>query len=578
MTLYSIVLGATIAANLWLIGFALLRLNRRLPQLALVSFLGAFSVSHGSTIVSLEGGGSAAWDGLGFAALVLGHAALALFAIAFLYAESLRRRLPTVAGVFVPGIVIAALGAYAGRSPSQVFQPATDVVNMTVNGYLVACLAVALAESLAVWRRSPSRSREVFPLVVGSIALVIAGPIYGFELVALRFTGLAGTNLGVPFAGILFAIAMRYGNPLPFRGRATEGVRRIPWAVPGGAYLLDETRPKYAQGLFLAASHASPALAILSEPETRATDLAGVETVRLPPGPQSPSVLAATAAEFLHRHPTGVVLANDLAYAVANGGLAATVNGIRRTVAGMPATGRLIASLSCLTSEEREAFDHTGAVRIPAPDPEAAVAAILTKHLGASRDSLGRAALARGKRLEDLTIMDLPPVRDFVLAELADLRVSSDDAAQAGWGRTSLAVAADFEELWRAPPMDRKAARLLVEPTVQEGMQVVRAADLPSVRPEPPGASPRQLGAAVREAFLGVLGPAGEPVYTRVMRSLRKDGASLRPEDLPNVAKLADEALADLEGAIDVADAQRDLLDRARRLQARLKGLARGDR
>ncbi|HEV8594775.1 MAG TPA: hypothetical protein VGR51_04510, partial [Thermoplasmata archaeon] len=408
MTLYSIVLGITIAANLWILGFAVVKLRRILPLVAFAAFLGTFSASHVLTIVRLEAGAPTPLDGLAFAFLVLGHASLALFAISFLYAESLRRRLLTVAAVVLPGIAIAAVGAYAGRLVSQVFQPATDVVSVSVNGYLVACIAIALAESLAVWRRAPGRSREVFPLVAGSAALIVAGPIYGFELVVLRFSDFAGTNLAVPIAGALFAVAMGHTNPLAFRGRTPEGARRIPWTIPGGAYLVDEARPKYAQGLFLAASHGSPSLAILSEPESRAPDLSDVETVRLPPGSRAPAVLAATAAEFLHRHPTGAVLANDLSYAVANGGLAATVHAIRRTLAGRPTTGRLVLSLAGLTDAERDAFEVPGAVRVRAPDVEEEIGAILSKHLGASQDSLRRAALARGKRVEDLGLMDLP--------------------------------------------------------------------------------------------------------------------------------------------------------------------------
>ncbi|HEV8595035.1 MAG TPA: hypothetical protein VGR51_05850, partial [Thermoplasmata archaeon] len=419
----------------------------------------------------------------------------------------------------------------------------------------------------------------VFPLVAGSAALIVAGPIYGFELVVLRFSDFAGTNLAVPIAGALFAVAMGHANPLAFRGRTPEGARRIPWTVPGGAYLVDEARPKYAQGLFLAASHGSPSLAILSEPESRAPDLSDVETVRLPPGPRAPAVLAATAAEFLHRHPTGAVLANDLSYAVANGGLAATVHAIRRTLAGRPTTGRLVLSLAGLTDAERDAFEAPGAVRVRAPNVEEEIGAILSKHLGASQDSLRRAALARGKRVEDLGLMDLPHVRDFVLAAVGDLRASSDEAAESGWGLVSHSIAAEFEDLWRAPPMERKPAAVGPEREDADGIPVIRAVDVVTERSEAaPPSPPRHLGVAVREAFLAILGPAGDPVYRRVMGSLRTDASRLRPEDLPKVAELAEEALVDLGGAIDVQAAQSDLIERARRLQAQLMGLARGER
>ena len=575
MTLYSVALGLTVAANLWLLGFVALRANRRLPKRALLLFLAAFSASHVGTIALLEGGTNATWAGLAFATLVLGYTALALFVLSFLYGEGLRRRIPMVAGIVVPGILIAGLGAYTGWLPSQAFEPATDPVSVGVNGYLVACIAIALAESLAVWRRSPARAREAFPLVLGSVGLIIAGPIYGFELVVFRFTELTGTNLAVPFAAALFTIALMRGNPLPFRGRTPEGPRPIPWMVPAGTYLLDEARPKYAQAMFLAASHGSPALAILSEPDARVPDLAGVEKVHVPAASRCAAVLAGTVSEFLHRHPTGVVLVNDLSYAVANSGLAITTDALRRCVAGKPAGGRLVVSLAALTEEERSALAVTGTVRVSAPDVEAELAAILTTHVGAATDSLRRAALARGKRIEDLTVLDVPHVRDFVLASLADFRGSSDHAAESGWGRVSETVAAEFESLWRTSPMERPAQRERRTAPAEE-LSVVRAAE--ALPPSVTAKAPRQsLGTAVRDAFLGALGPAGEPVYRRVMGALRRDAATLRPEDLPKVAELAEAALADLGGAIDVDDAKRDLLERTRRLQAQLTGLARGD-
>lgn len=577
MTPYSMVLGITIAANLILLGFVAFRANRQVPRLSLVFFLAAFIASHALTIGRLEGTLGVAWTGPAFASLVLGHTALALFAITFLHAEGLRHRLRTVAAIVGPGVAIAALGAAAGRQPSQVFQPATDPVSVTVNGYLVACFAIAFAESLAVWRQSPGRSRETLPLAAGTLLLIVAGPVYGFEFAILRFADLTGTNPAVPLAGALFAAALMYANPLRFRGGVPEGRREIPWTVPGGAYLLDETRPKYAQALFVAASRGSPSLAILSEPEGRATALAGVDAVRLPPGPPVAAVLAATAGEFLHRHPTGAVLVNDVSYAVANSGLSSTVEALRRTVGGMPSSGRLIVSLANLNADEREAFGGTRAVRVPAPDVETEVATILETHVGAATDALTRAALARGKRVEDIGFGDLSDIEDFVLRSLSELRASADEPTQSGWSHVSEGIALDFQELRRTSPLDRPAPGGAGPITAPE-IPLIRAAEILAPASDPDHTEARRpLGAAVRDAFLGALGPAGEPVYRRVMKSLRKDAASLRPEDIPHVAELAEEALADLGGAIDVEDARRDLVDRARRLRMQLNGLAGGD-
>ncbi len=579
MNPYSLVLGADVAATMAVFAVVALRMRQRLPRNALLLFLVAFAASHVFTLGLLEGVVGPEWAGPSFGALVLGYAALALFVILFLYGESLRHRMPTVVLVLVPGLGLAATGALAGWQASTAFRAATDPLTVAVNGYLILCLGVGLAESLAVWRRSPGRAREAFPLVAGSIALIVGGPAYAFELAVLGFTDLTGTNLAVPVAGALFAAAMATGNPIRFQGLVPEGPRLVPWMVPPGVYLVAEARPKYAQALFLAGSHESPALAILSEPESSAPDLAaGIETVRLPAGSRSAAVLAATASEFLQRRPSGIVLVNDASYAVQGSGLAATVEALRRTVAGMAGSARLVVSLANLTDEERTAFRVLRGTFVEAPDVEAELRAALTAHLGAASDPLSRAALARGKRVEDLSIPDVPLVRDYLLASLADLRAEADDAVQSGWRQVSEGLATDLEALFRTPPMEERPRRTRREGSPPDIPLVTAAEVLGPTTPAKHAEGERPLGTAVRDAFLRSLGPAGEPVYRRVMGVLRKDAANLGPEDLPRVARLAEEALADLGGVIDVDAAKQDLLDKARRLQAQLNGLARGER
>jgi hypothetical protein len=278
----------------------------------------------------------------------------------------------------------------------------------------------------------------------------------------------------------------------------------------------------------------------------------------------------------------GAVLVDDASYAVANGGLPATVHGIGRVASGLPPTGRLIVSLSKLTAVERAAFAALPGTHLAPPDLEAQLVAILHRRLGAAGDPLARAAVARGKRVEDLSIVDVPHVRDYLIASLADLRGPADEIAQSGWRSVSEGLALDLERLWRTAPMDARPDAQNATNTSEADVSVVRAADVLAApaggaKEEPMSIGP-PLGTAVRDAFLGSLGPAGEPVYRRVLHRLRKEPSALGPEDLPRLLTFAEEAVRDLFSAIDVDDAKRDLAARTNRLRAELRGLARGDR
>ncbi len=272
---------------------------------------------------------------------------------------------------------------------------------------------------------------------------------------------------------------------------------------------------------------------------------------------------------------------DDASYAVTNGGLRETVREVGRVAAARPPGARLIVSLSKLTDVEREAFREIPGTHLTPPDVDVELAAILDAHLGAAGDQLMRAAIARGKRVEDLSIPDVPHVRDYLLASIADLRGPSDDATQSGWRRICEGLASDLEALWRTPPMEPPPARTTAKESEGDSF-LVRAAEV-LVSPtggaadEPPSRSRLPLGGAVRDAFLDSLGPAGDSVYRQVLARLRKEPEALGPDDLPRIMKLAQDAVRDLFGAIDVDDAKRDLAARTQRLRAQLKGLAGGD-
>lgn len=571
MSLHLLILGIVIVTTAWVGGFLAVHSRRRLPRDALLVALAAFTATHivilGLDLQLLD----SSWEALGFAALVLAHAAVAGFAILFLYGDPVSRRAPVLLAILIPGLALAALGGPNGWRASEVFQPAIDAGHVVVNTYLIACLAVALAESFAAFRRSRLRRREALLLVAGTVALVVGGPVYAFELAVLGFAGLAGTNLAVPVAGALFSFALLLANPLPFHGTKSEKPAKVPWSIPKGVMLLEEVRPAYAEGAFLAAADGRSALAILGSPATKAS-LDGAEVVHLPPGYRCASVLEATASEFFARESNGVVLVYDLSYPVVHAGLPATAEALARCADAVPRDGTFLVSLTKLTDEERRTLREVPGTHLAPPDLQVEIRRVLETHLGVADEPLLQAARVLGKEPFDLSIPDLLPLGTAVVQSLQRMRDPADRAATAGWAQVSRRISGELEALYRTPPTERRpraaGGRDASEVRIVRASDVLGAGSGAAAKPKPP------IGPAVRQAFLGNLGSAGETVYARVVGRMRKDPDLLQPEDLPKVAALAEEAIADLGGVIDVESARRDLVERARRLRVSLATLA----
>jgi hypothetical protein len=466
---------------------------------------------------------------------------------------------------------LAVAGIAAGWRSSHAFQLGTEAGLYSLNAYPVACLAIALGESLAARRQSPHRRREAWLVVMGTVALVVGGPVYGFELTILGHAEFVGTNLAVPVAAVLYAQALRGANPLAFRGRPSAS-SPIPWEVSPGVYILDEIRPTYAEATFLAAAGTRPALAIAG-PGSPRPELMGVETVHLPPGEQCACVLAATASEFFSRHPGGAILIDDASYAFTHSG-PATVAAIHSVILGMREGANLVVSLAKLSSEERESFRALRGAWLSPPELHVALAGVLRSRLGSS-DLLWRAALTWGKRPQDLAVSDVPHVLEYLRDMLQELQAPSDGAAEPGWTRVSEDLGADLERLWRTPPTQVMTRTLASDAATLGGLGVVKASSILGLEAWVPEAEQRPpLGETIREAFVASLGPAGDPAFRRVLRKLRKETSAIGAEDLAKVARLADEVIADFGGALDVVAAGQDFVDRAKRLRAQLAGLA----
>ena len=567
MTAYAAALVLLVAADAWVAGYAVLFARRRRPRVLLAAILAAFAGVGALAAVGEGAPGSP----LGLAVLLLGYAAVPLFVVLYPVDASVRRRWFAILALAAPAPGIAALGAAMGWGPGDAFLPATDLGHLLLNSYLVACLAVALAESLGLRFRSPALRGEAGLLALGSLVLLATGPFYRFEVAFLGLPDLQGANWAAPLAGIFFAAALRRGDALPFRGRPPSARLRIPWMMAPGIVLLQESWPKYARAAFLAAVRTGRGLALVAGPGPRARELAGLECVRLPPGDRCASVLASTAEEFLGRFPQGAVLVEDLSYAVVHSGPRAAAEALNRLARVVPQSARVLVSLSKLTARELEVFRSLPVAWIVAPEFEAELEGILERRLGGGKALLARVAASRRTRIEGLSFADLPHVLDHTMEALAGLRATGDDAALPGWPRVAAKLGADLEILWRTPPSSVRPAQAATVPP--EDFPLVWAEDVLS-RGRAGTADAPPLGAALREALVGCLGPAGDPVYRRVLKGLRKEPALIRPDDLPTVARLVDAALADLAGALDTDSARHEIVTRGLRLQTVLQGLA----
>jgi len=573
MTVAAFALAVTVVAGVWVAGYALLFLDRR-SRLVLAAMLAAFSALAGIGALSLDGGLDPAWGTAGFASLVAAYALVPLFVLAHPVAPRAAWRMRALPAIAIPAALLAAAGPSLGLSAGDAFLPSTELRHLALNAFLAACLGTALAEALALRLRSRTHRREAYPIVLGVVVLLVAGPLYRFEAVLAGLPDLGGANWAAPVAGACFAGALRIGDALRARGRVAAPALAIPWPARTGTVLVAETRPKYARAMFLAAARSRPALAVLGGDPGTPPELAGIESARLPPGDRAAAVLAATADRFLERFPAGVVYVDDFSYAVAHSGLAAAVEAARRIARVAPPSSAVILSVTKVTGPEAEAIEASGLPVLRAPDFEDALGRVLDRHLGAGSGMLARIASTRGRRVEDLSFVDLPHVLDAVLASLREMQTVGDAPARLAWPPLAAALAEDLEAFWRTPPDAVGAARVSLEPPPE--LVLTNAGDAALAFLPAPERRTEDVGPAVRDALVGCMGPAGEPIFRRVLGGLRKDVHTLRPEDLPRAAELAAAAVADLADALDSEAARSEIVQRGDRLRRMLRGIAEG--
>src|SRR5438309_344898 len=128
-------------------------------------------------------------DDLVLGLMLLTHALTAILVLGLIHGEALPRRRAVTFLVLVPVPLLAYL------APIEGWTVATAYEGTVLGGFLVLCLGIALGETIFARHASPMFATHAFWLSVGVIALIVAGPIYTYELEFLGRSPLAGANL-----------------------------------------------------------------------------------------------------------------------------------------------------------------------------------------------------------------------------------------------------------------------------------------------------------------------------------------------------------------------------------------------
>ena len=495
----------------------------------------------------------AAWDQAVLGTMLLSNALTAILVLSLIHGETLPRRRAASFLLLVPVPVLAFLAPLQGWTASTAYE------GSVLGGFMVLCLGIALAETLYVRFTSRLFGAPSFWLALGVIALIIAGPVYTYELEALGTPIVAGANLATPVALAGFALVALQADPFAASPRPRGGRSEAGSLPEGEEIVFDEDRPKYAIRSALDESGRGRSTLVLGRTAPPLTG--GAAFASIVPGRHAALRALTTASEFLAASPGGLVLLEDVAGVSALSGWDATLETIiRLRHVASETRSTVVLATSRLTQAERTSLQDRQLPWWTLPDPATELDAILSQSFGsgASRllDSFGR---AHGLRRGELTADHVPALVAFLQRALSELSGAVEGTAAHGL-RVQFEAAASVlrsfaaqrpEELARGKWPSRTAggpgADLLVTAADywrgKEMEELFAAADA-VVEREP-------LFEKARAVYVEQLGDAGESVLRSQLDRLGK-----RPEDLrkADLVRIADRASVDLGALADVVD------------------------
>ena len=436
MNISSAAILAGVAADAWLLAFIAIRGRRPWLQATYAACSLAYIGLGAAFVGTNEGVLAALRNDMALGIMLLSHALIAILVLGLIHGETLPRRRSVAFLLLIPVPLLAYL------APIEGWTAATAYEGNVLGGFLVVCLGIALAETVYARYSSRLLAAHSFWLGVGIIALIVAGPVYAYELEFLGEASLAGANLGSPIALACFALVAVQADPYPIAPRPSKGPTK-PGRLPASdAIVFEEIRPKYALRTAHEESSGGRATLILGR-TAPAMSASGTGFAAILPVRHASLRALTTASEFLGGSRGGLAVVEDLSDLSALSEWPPTIEAVVRLRHIARGTGStVIFSTSRLTDVERRALKDLRFTWWSLPDPAREIEAILAQSFGnGAVRLLASFSRAHGLRQEELTTDHVPALLDFLTRAVTEL--SGVVAGTAGHGlRTQLEAAA----------------------------------------------------------------------------------------------------------------------------------------
>jgi len=558
MNLSSAVVLVGVAADGWLLAFMAIRGRRPWLQSTFAACALSFLVVGAWFVGRNEGLLPPVPDNLVLGLMLLTHALAAILVLGLIHGEALPRRRA------VTFLLLAPIPVLAYLAPLEGWTVATAYEGNVLGGFLVACLGIALGETIYARRASPMFATHAFWLSVGVIALIVAGPIYTYELEFIGRTPLAGANLAAPLALACFARVALQTDPFPISPRPAKGRTTAGGIREADAIVFDERRPKYAlRTAEEEAASGRPTLIVSREPVKITTS--DVTSASFAHDRNAALRTLTTVSEFLASAPGGFVVLEDPADLSALSGWRAVLEiAVRLRHVARDSGSTVVVCPSRLTAAELTALKALNLPWWPMADAATEIIAILAQSFGTGASRLFDSFChAHGIRREDATTDHVHALQDFLTRALTELSAVVGGPAAHGLQvqyEAAASVLRSFAsqgavEIARGKWPSRRSSETDIELVVtaadywkgKEMEELFAAADAVSER-EP-------LFEKARLVFVEQLGDAGEGVLRTQLARLGK-----RPEELErtDLVRIADRATVDLGSLAEIVDVPRE--------------------